>query len=57
VAHQIAQRRESGTEIFLRIGESQQGPVFACIVNRAGKRWAARLDAVEAEAKYVLALS
>src|SRR5258708_4094684 len=53
VAHQIAQSGEARTKVFLRIGESEEGPIFPRVVDRTGERRSARLDAIESESKYV----
>src|SRR6266481_9019369 len=52
VAHQIAQSRKARAKVFLRVGESKQGSIFARVVNRTGEGRSASLDAIESEPKY-----
>src|SRR6266481_4572829 len=52
MTHQIAQSRKARAKVFLRVGESKQGSIFARVVNRTGEGRSASLDAIESEPKY-----
>src|SRR5262245_24769098 len=51
MTHQITYRGETSAEIFLRVGEGQEGAIFAGVVNRTGERRTTGLNAIETEAE------
>src|SRR5882724_3544550 len=53
VAHQVAQGGETRPQILLCVGECEQCPVFACVVDWARKRWPSRLDAIQSKSKHM----